>query len=360
MAEIRAFPFVRHLRAETTSYVLRYRRGQLIQGGRALGFWFMPMSTSVAEVPVDDQELSFVFHARSADFQDATVQGAVTYRVQEPEKLAERVDFSIDLRRGRWLKQPLELLAQLVTQLAQQLAISWVSEHALRAVLSTGPVLLRERIEAGLMGDVSLQQLGLSVTTVRIASVAPTPELERALEAPTRERYQQEADEAGFQRRALAVEKERAIQENELQNQIELSRREEQLIGQRGVNDQRRVQDEAESARIEIEGRLARLSQETQAKAELGRIEAQAESERETLRARSRAEATRAVQGAEVEIEAARMDIYRALPQHVLLGLAAQELARKLQKIEHVRIEPDTLRNLLAGLNLRLPAEQGR
>jgi regulator of protease activity HflC (stomatin/prohibitin superfamily) len=350
VAEIREFLFVRHLRAETTSYVLRYKRGRLIQGGRALGFWFMPMSSSVAEVPVDDQELSFLFHLRSADFQDTTVQGAVAYRVLEPEKLAERVDFSIDLRRGRWLKQPLETLAQLVTQLAQQLAVSWVSAHELRTVLGTGPTLLRERIEAGLASDAGLSQIGLSVTTVRIASVAPTPELERALEAPMRERFQQEADEAGFQRRAQAVEKERAIQENELQNQIELSRREEQLIRQRGVNDQRRVEDEAESARIEMAGRLQRLSQETQAKAELDRIEGQAESERDALRARTKAEATRAVQGAEVELEAARMAIYAPLPQHVLLGLAAQELARKLQSIEHVRIEPDTLQNLLAGL----------
>ena len=51
---------------------------------------------------------------------------------------------------------------------------------------------------------------------------------------PTREAIQQAADEATFQRRAQAVEKERAIQENELQNKIELARREEQLIAQKG------------------------------------------------------------------------------------------------------------------------------
>lgn len=360
MAEIRRYPFVRHLRAETTAYVLRYRRGRLVQGGRALGFWFRPMSTSIAELPVDDQELSFLFHARSADFQDACVQGAVAYRVREPEKLAERVDFSIDLRSGRWLKQPLEVLAQLVTQLAQQLALSWIAEHELRRVLQQGPTLLRSRIEQGLVGDESLRQIGLDVTTVRISSVAPTPELERALEAPMRERFQQEADEAGFQRRAQAVEKERAIQENELQNQIELAKREELLIRQRGVNDQRRVQEEAESARIEAEGRLKRLLSETESKAALVHIESQAEAERDTLRAQTQAEATRAIEAAKGEAEAARMAVYRELPQHVLLGLAAQELASKLQKIEHVRIEPDTLKHLLAGLAVTLPAATGR
>ncbi len=351
MAEIRRFGFVRHFRAETSSFVLRYKQGQLSQGGRALGFWFLPMSTSIAEVPVDDQELSFLFHARTADFQDATVQGAVTYRVREPDKLAGRVDFSIDLRQGRWLKQPLEALAQLVTQLAQQLALGWIAEQDLRTVLTAGPVLLRERIEQGLVGDASLVDIGLDIATVRIAAVKPTPELERALEAPMRERIQQEADEAGFGRRALAVEKERAIQENELQNQIELSKREELLIRQRGINEQRRVEDDAEAARISAEAQLRRQARETEAKADVMRIQSQVESERDALSARTRADATRLLEAAKVEGEQARMAVYRDLPQHVFLGLAAQELAGKLQKIEHVRIEPDTLANLLAGLS---------
>jgi regulator of protease activity HflC (stomatin/prohibitin superfamily) len=296
VAEIRQFGFVRHLRSETTSFLLRYKKGRLVQSGRALGFWFMPLSTSIAELPIEDRELSFLFHARTADFQDATVQGAVAYRVREPEKLAERVDFSIDLRHGRWLKQPLESLSQLITQLAQQLGVSWVGEHELRRVLTVGPSLLRERIEAGLIGDPSLSAIGLDVTAVRIAKVGPIPELERALEAPMRERLQQEADEAGFNRRALAVEKERAIQENELQNQVELAKREEQLIRQRGVNEQRRAAEEAETGRIEAEARLRLLARETESKAELARIEGQSEAERDALRARTQAEATRLVQ----------------------------------------------------------------
>lgn len=355
MADIRNFVIVRHLRAETTSHVLHYRNGRFVAGGRALGFWFFPLSTSIAEVPVDDQELPFLFHARSADFQDTTVQGAVAYRVREPDKLAERVDFSIDLRSGRFRKQPIDTLAQLVSELAQQLAVSWVAAHDLRAVLTQGPSLLRARIEEGLITDSGLREIGLDVTTVRIARIAPTPELERALEAPMRERIQQEADEAGFERRALAVEKERAIQENELQNQIELAKREELLLRQRGVNEQRRVTDEADAARIETKARMDRLSLETGAKADLRRIEAAAEAEHDALRAKTQAEAIRSVEAARVEAEEAKARIYRDYPQSVLLGLAARELAAKLEKVEHVRIEPDTLKHLLAGLVRPLP-----
>jgi hypothetical protein len=178
--------------------------------------------------------------------------------------------------------------------------------------------------------------------------VAPEPEIERALEAPVRERLQQAADEAGFERRALAVAKERAIQDNELQNQIELAKREEALIRQRGVNEQRRLEDEASAARIASE-----------TKAQVAKVEAASEAERDALRARTRAEATALVERARVEAEAARMAIYRDMPQAVLLGLAAQEAASKLSSIEHVRIEPDSLKHLAQGLGNLLPQRGG-
>ena len=71
------------------------------------------------------------------------------------------------------------------------------------------------------------------MTDVQVASVRADADLERALRTQAREEVQQEADRATFERRALAVERERAIAENEMQNQIELARREEQLVAQR-------------------------------------------------------------------------------------------------------------------------------
>src|SRR5512139_978213 len=117
MAEIRNFGFVRHLRSEPTSHILKYRRGALQKSGRGLAFWFLPLSASIAEVPVDDRELPFLFHGRSADFQDVTAQGVVTYRVVDPVRISERVDFTLDLSSGAYTKQPLEKLSLLLTQL---------------------------------------------------------------------------------------------------------------------------------------------------------------------------------------------------------------------------------------------------
>lgn len=49
--------FLRHLRAEPTSYVMRYRGGTLVAQGAGLAFWFRPINSAVVEIPVDDREL---------------------------------------------------------------------------------------------------------------------------------------------------------------------------------------------------------------------------------------------------------------------------------------------------------------
>src|SRR5258708_31269783 len=95
MAEVKTYPVIRHLRAEPTAHVLRYRRGELRAAGAGLAFWFRPINAAVAEVPLDDQELPFLVHARSADFQQLTVQWVITSRFTDPQLRAHRLDLTI-------------------------------------------------------------------------------------------------------------------------------------------------------------------------------------------------------------------------------------------------------------------------
>src|ERR1051326_9211940 len=122
MADIHRYPFVRHLRSEPTVQTLLYRRGRLTRSGRGLALWFLPLVSAVAEVPLDDRVLDFRFAARSSDFQDVALQGVVAFRVQDAERLAQRIDFSVDLATGRWRRSPLERLQSTVSELAQQVA----------------------------------------------------------------------------------------------------------------------------------------------------------------------------------------------------------------------------------------------
>jgi len=318
----------RHIRAEPSFHVLQYRGGTQRRSGRGLAFWFHPLSTSIAEIPCSDRDESFLFHARSRDFQDVTAQGVITYRVADPELLASRIDFSLDADRGAWRRDPLEQISQLLIQAAQQHAWAYLASTPVREILADGVDQVRDRVDAGLRGDAGLEAMGIEIVTVRVAEVAPTTELDKALQAPTTEAIQQEADEAVFQRRALAVEKERAIQENELQNRILLARRESDLIGSEGANERQRAEEEAGAKRIAADATAARKRLDSEVKAESIRV----------------------VEQARVGAEKERMEIYKELPSHVLLGLAAQEAAGTLGNIEHINITPDLIGPALAKL----------
>ena len=149
MAEIKTYPILRHLRAEPTSHVLAYKKGALKHDASGATFWFRPISTAIAEVPIDDRELAFLFHVRSADFQALTVQGVITYRVVDPQRVARRIDFAIDLKTGRWTQTPLEQLAGLVNQLAQQFVIDDIVKRNVRQILVDGVAPIRSHIAAG-------------------------------------------------------------------------------------------------------------------------------------------------------------------------------------------------------------------
>jgi regulator of protease activity HflC (stomatin/prohibitin superfamily) len=328
MAEIRTYPLFRHLRAELTSHILSYRDGDLRREGPGEAFWFRAINTAIAEIPIDDRELPFLFHVRSADFQQLTVQGVITYRVVDPVRVARRIDFAIDLGTGRWTQTPLDQLAGLVMQLAQQFVIDELVKSELREILAGGVAPIRAHIAAGLAAEPALADLGIEVVAVRVAAVAPTADMEKALQQPTREAIQQEADQATFRRRALAVEKERAIAENELQNRIELARREEDLVAREGANARRRAEEQAAAAMVEAQGA----------------------DERDALVAAREAKTIDEVEGAQLRIDAERARIDAAMPADVLLALAVRELAGQLGQIDHLTITPELLTPVLAKL----------
>lgn len=328
MADVTRLLFVRHLRADASAHVLHFKGEKLVRSGRGLAFWFFPMSSSIAEVPVDDREVSLVVHGRSADYQDVTVQGVVTYRVVDPRVAASRVDFTIDLATGAHRKQPLQNIGQLLAQLSHQHAWKYIATTNVRSILAEGYTRIRQAVEAALIDDTGIHDLGVEIVNVRVSAVRPTAEVERALEAPEREKIQEAADEAAFARRALAVEKERAIQENALVNQIELAKREEQLIAQRGQNARREAEEKALAEKIASASAAESLKVDGVA----------------------RAESIKSIEGAKVEVEKARIDAFEHLPTHVMMGMAAQELASKLHSIDHLNIGDGALAPMLQKL----------
>jgi regulator of protease activity HflC (stomatin/prohibitin superfamily) len=328
MADISKVLFLRHLRAAPTSYVRHLSNGRVAHDGTGLSFWFRPLVAAISEAPIDDRELPVIFHARTSDFQDVSVQATVVFRIADPQRASTHVDFSLDVNSGRWRSDPLAQLAGLLTETAQQQAIDVLAAMSLAEALTDGVLAVRRQIANGLSVDARLAETGLELIGVRVLALRPEPEVERALQTPTREQIQQQADRATYERRAVAVERERAIAENELQNRIELARREEQLVAQHGTNERRQAEEQAAAAAIKT-GSAA---------------------QRRRMLAAADADAVRLVGLAEGEADKARIAPWRELHTPIALSLALKELAGRLPEIGTLNLTPDLLSPLLTAL----------
>ncbi|MDX3053904.1 SPFH domain-containing protein [Streptomyces sp. NE06-03E] len=318
----------RHLRSAPTAHIRHHKRGTLTHDGPGLSFWYRSLSAALSEVPVDDRELAMAFHARTADFQDVTVQATVTYRISDPAEAAVRLDFSVDPDTGVWRGAPLEQIATLLTETAQQHTLDVLARTPLATALVDGVAAVRERVATGLAAEPRLPATGIEVVAVRVVAIRPEAEVERALRTPAREQIQQEADRSVYERRAVAVERERTIAENELASKIELARREEQLVDQRGTNARREAEEKSAADGVRTAAEAAR-----------------------TVRlARAEAEAARDVGAARAEAQAAWLRAHAEADPGTLHALAATRLAENLPRIDSLTLSPDVLTGLLARL----------
>jgi len=347
MADITRRLFLRHLRSTPTSWVRHLAKGKVKREGVGLSFWYRPLTAVLSEVPVDDRELPLLFHARTSDFTDVTVQATVTYRIAEPATASFRLDFSIHPHTGAARSRPLDQIATLLAELAQQPALDLLARLPLAEALTAGISPVREAVSAALAEDARLSDLGVRVVSARVVAIRPEPELERALQTPTRESVQAEADRATYGRRAQAVEQERGIAENELQNKIELARREQQLVEQHGANARRQAELDA-AAQLVV----------TQGSAERDKVAATAKADQDRLLAEARAASIRVIGLADAEKETARLGAYRDLPTAVLQAMTVREFAGKLPDIKALTITPDVLTDLLT--RLAVPSEDGQ
>jgi hypothetical protein len=60
-------------------------------------------------VPVSSTDVPFIFNETTADFQAVTVQGHLTYRVTDPQKLARLLDYSVKPGGGYITEDPEKL-----------------------------------------------------------------------------------------------------------------------------------------------------------------------------------------------------------------------------------------------------------
>lgn len=253
-----------YLKAPPTIYVMQYKGGGLVREGAGLSFWFFSPTSSIVKIPLASTGVPFVFNEVTADFQEATIQGELTYRVADPKRLAAVLDFTVD-RLGRYQTEDSQKLGDRLIHATQILARSFTQRRLLRDLLLQTDDLLREVLD-GLEKSPAVALLGVEIIGLSILGIKPTPEMAKALQAGAREELLRQADEAVYARRNAAVEQERTIKENELKTEIavELKRRtvrETQMAAEIAVEEQRAtlVKQKVDNDRQEADARAHAL-----------------------------------------------------------------------------------------------------
>jgi len=332
---------IRFVKTQPTTYLLAYRDGRVVREGPGLAFFYYAPTTSLVAVPVASTEVPFIFEEVTGDFQRLTVQGQVTYRVADPKRTAALLDFTLAPGKG-YLSDDPEKLPQRVVNAVQVLVRKELEGLALRDALKSS-----ERIGAAVRTRLAaadeIAALGLEILALALLALKPTPETARALEAETRERILQSADEAIYARRNAAVEQERAIKENELNTEIavELKQREirETQLGAEGAVQAKRH----ELARADMDARVgleAKNKDLVALAAGNARIEAEA-----------RAYGVTAMMKAFADVDPKVLEALTigGMQPSQLIAKAFRELAEKAERIGTLNVTPDLLRELMTA-----------
>lgn len=255
---------IRYLKVPATTHVLQYKNGAVVRRGAGLSFFYFAPTSVLVQVPVSSVDVPFAFTETSSDFQETTVQGNLTYRIVDPERLAAILDYSVD-HDGRYKSDDPSKVGERLIQSTQTAARSFIQSQKLRALLTASSQLV-DAIRLSLRQSATLQQLGVEVLDVSVGSIKADPEMAKALQAEAREQLLREADEAIYARRNASVELERTIKENEIKTEIIVAEKQRQvsetkMAGDIAVEQQRSqlVDTKAANERKEAEARGASL-----------------------------------------------------------------------------------------------------
>ncbi len=209
---------IKFIKFESTTYVIHYKNGKIANEGKGLSFYYYAPSSSIAAVPVGSSDIPFIFNERTTDFQTISIQGQITYKIENPKQLADMLDFTVDSK-GKYRKDDAEKMNQRLINEAQTATSAFIQSLLLKEALQSAKK-IEGKIFVGLQEAEAVRLLGVKPMSVNVVAIKATPEMSRALETSTRESLQQEADLAIYQRRNFAVEQERKIKESELNTEI--------------------------------------------------------------------------------------------------------------------------------------------
>lgn len=330
---------IKHIKFDSMTYVIHFKNGLIKREDRGLSFFYFAPSSSIVAIPMGSNDLPFIFNESTHDYQTVTIQGQISYKISQPKLLADVLDFTID-DNGHYKKNDIENLNQRIINEAQTSTASYVHDIKLKDAIRSAKT-IEASILAGLKASQAIGMLGIEILGANILAVTATPEMARALETETREKLQQEADLAIYERRNFAVEQERMIKESELNTEIAIEEKQKQIAEKKMESDIQKADNDKKLREMQIAADIA--------------IEQQRATLIEQKTANDRKEAE--TQGYVTETA---LKPYKDIDWKLLtalnnnadpkfnISLAFRELAENADKIGNLNISPDLLDSILS------------
>lgn len=342
-------------------YVIRYKKGKQTAQGKGLSFHYFDKSTAVAVVPVSSMETDFIFEEATADFQNVTVQGQLAYRVTDCARIAEMMNFTVNLRTKQYFDDPLKKLSKRIVNIADVLIKNRIGSVVLTKAIQSERDLAGEIFEE-LKEVEEVKNLGIEITGFSILRIGANSETHRALEARTREEILKESDDALYERRNASIEQERKVKENELNTEISVEEKKKQIRETEIATKRMLLEKENELERIKIAAETERARMQAEAEAERAQIRIDAEIEVERKKkelADMKLENAKKDADAEAYRLTGIMEAYTRLAPEALVALATlnmepekmiarafEKLALNSEKIGTLNITPELLESL--------------
>ncbi|MCW3126345.1 MAG: rane protease subunit, stomatin/prohibitin [Bacteroidetes bacterium] len=329
---------INYIKFDSMTYVVKFKNGKIDTEGRGLSFFYFAPTTSISAIPMGSNNLPFIFNETTKDYQTVSIQGQIAYKISNPKQLAELLDFTVD-DRGIYKKDDSEKLNQRIINESQTATSYFIHGLGLKEAIRSAKA-IETKISEGLAASQAVSNLGIEILSVNILAIRATPEMERALETETREKLQQEADQAIYERRNFAVEQEQKIKESELNTEIAVEEKKKQISEKKMEGLVQQAESERKLREMKVQ---ADISVENQRKALI---------EQKTSNDRKEAE----TQGYQIET---MLKPYKDIDWRTLqalnnngdakfnIALAFRQLAENAGKIGTLNISPDLLDTLL-------------
>ncbi|MDB5762021.1 MAG: band 7 protein [Herminiimonas sp.] len=331
---------VKFIKVQPTTYLLQYKNGLVKREGAGLAFFYYAPTTSMVAVPMGSEDVPFIFDESSADFQQITVQGQVTYRISDPKKIGALLNFSINPVTQKYISEDPTKLSQRIINAVKVLTRKGLQKLPLRDALRATDTMTTQ-VASAIRDNSELQALGVEILGLSFLAIKPTPETSRALEAEAREQILKVADEAVYARRNSAVEQERRIKENELNTEIAVETKKRQIRETQMDAEQSIQQKQHELRQSEMEAKIALEAKNT----ELVSLAMENAKREADVKAYSVKGLMQAYAGVDPKLlQALAMS---GMQPGQMIAMAFQELADKAGKIGQLNITPDLLREVI-------------